>query len=267
MTIPISKTLLAIFLASAAHPALSGSDEGDVLAAVRQAYPGTKVDRAERTPMPGVYEVWMGGNVAFVSAGEPRYMVFGRLVDLKTMQDLTAAKLRDAQAVVAPLIGPPGERDAYTGPMPTADAITAVRGDGRRVISVFTDPACAFCRQLESQLQQLTDVTIHYYLLPFQGEEMPMAIWCAKDRQAAYRTAMTGMAPPTVTQTNCRHPLDRNRLFAASLRVQATPTLLFEDGSLVAGVMTVNEIESRLNAGGINAVRNGGENHASPMVE
>lgn len=89
MMIRPNSVLLAVSLAALAHPVFAAPDEARVLAAVRKAYPGTKVDRAERTPMPGVYEIWMGGNVAFVSIGDPRYMVFGRLVDLKTMRDLT----------------------------------------------------------------------------------------------------------------------------------------------------------------------------------
>ncbi len=267
MMIRPNSVLLAVSLAALAHPVFAAPDEARVLAAVRKAYPGTKVDRAERTPMPGVYEIWMGGNVAFVSIGDPRYMVFGRLVDLKTMRDLTASKLRNPHGVTGASTGGPELPAVYKGVMPVSDAITVVRGDGRRVVSVFTDPACGFCRQLESQLQQLKDVTIHYYLLPFQGSEAPMAIWCAKDRVTAYVSAMADPVPPDLAPANCSHPLDRNRTFAAKLRVMATPTMVFSDGVIVPGVMSSEELEARLDGEmGDRFVKEGG-NHAKPTFK
>jgi thiol:disulfide interchange protein DsbC len=193
-------------------------------------------------------------------------MVFGRLVDLKSMRDLTASKLRDAQGASVASATSSTQSEKYKGPMPISDAITVVRGDGSRVISVFTDPACGYCRQLETQLRRLNNVTIHYYLLPFQGSEAPMAIWCAKDRAAAYAAAMADTVPREAAVA-CAHPLDRNRLLAATLRIQATPTLLFSDGALVPGVMAVEEIESRLNAGAVKTVTHQGRIHAKPTFE
>lgn len=243
-----TKTFAFAALAFALQCACAAPDEDRVLAAVRKAYPGTAVDRAARTPMPGVYEIWMGANVAFVSDRNPRYMVFGRLVDLKTMRDLTDAKLRAARVNAAESAERVTDGPAYTGPMPVADAITVKRGTGRRVLSVFTDPSCWYCRQLEHELQKLTDVTIHYYLLPFQGREAPLAIWCAKDRAAAYAAAMGGAPVLAATESRCDPPIDRNQALATKLRVQATPTLLFDDGSLAPGVMSANELDARLSA-------------------
>jgi len=240
--------LLTAVLALVLQPALSAPDEERVLAAVRKAYPATVLDRALRTPISGIYEIWMGANVAFVSAKNPRYMVFGRLVDLKTMRDLTATRMASIGAKPPSAASQGLEEGSYTGPMPVADAITVVRGDGRRELSVFTDPACGYCQELERHLRELPNVTIRYYLLPFQGESLPLAIWCAKDRQAAYAAAMAGTVTASDANGPCAHPLERNRLLASRLRVGATPTLLFADGTLVPGLLTAEELETRLGA-------------------
>ena len=245
---PAANRLVAAVLALALQPAHSAPDEERVLAAVRKAYPATVLDRAVRTPIPGIYEIWMGANVAFVSAKNPRYMVFGRLVDLKTMRDLTATRMASTRANSPGAVSQGLKAASYTGPMPVADAITVVRGDGRRELSVFTDPACGYCRELERHLRELPNVTIRYYLLPFQGESLPLAIWCAKDRTAAYAAAMAGTETPSDANGTCAHPLERNRLLASRLRVGATPTLLFADGTMVPGLLTAEELESRLGA-------------------
>jgi thiol:disulfide interchange protein DsbC len=240
--------LLTAVLALVLQPAHSAPDEERVLAAVRNAYPATVLDRALRTPIPGIYEIWMGANVAFVSAKNPRYVVFGRLVDLKTMRDLTAERMASNGAKPPGVANQGLEAPTYTGPMPVADAITVVRGDGRRELSVFTDPACGYCRELERHLRELQNVTIRYYLLPFQGESLPLAIWCANDRPAAYAAAMAGSVTPSDAKGSCSHPLERNRRLASRLRVGATPTLLFADGTMIPGLLTAEELESRLSA-------------------
>lgn len=266
MTHLSSKLLIALWLAMALHPAIAASEEARLLASIRKAYPGTSFDRVVRTPMAGVYEVWMGANVAFASTGDPRYMVFGRMLDLKTMQDLTAATLKGSQAV-ASAKGGAGHLTTFNGPMPIADAITVVRGNGHRSLSVFTDPACGYCRQLEEQLRKIKDVTIRYYLLPFQGSELPINIWCSQNRAEAYAAVMSDTVQQAPGEMRCANPIERNRLFAEKLRVQATPTLLFSDGTLVPGVMSVDELEPRLDAGSAKKPANNGGGHANTKLE
>ncbi|WP_256081026.1 DsbC family protein [Massilia sp. YIM B04103] len=232
--------LTACLLATAGHPWAS-EDEERLLQAVRKAYPATAFDRAARTPVSGLYALWMGENVAFVLPQNPRYMVFGRLVDLHTMQDLTATAQRQVTAPAGTLGQP-----EPAGTLPTGDAITVVRGNGRRKLVVFTDPSCGFCRRLDAQLRTLKDVTIHHFLVPFLGEALPLAIWCAPDRKAAYAQAMAGTLTLTPVARTCVHPLARNLALAARVHVQATPTLLFEDGQMAAGALSASEIEARL---------------------
>lgn len=251
MSLPI-KVLLVGALSVVVGDAFAAPDEARVLAAVRKAYPGTSVDKVVRTPMHGIYEVRMGENVAFVTAQDTRYMVFGRMVDLKAMRDLTGTP-RAKVSTTSDGAKSDGRVANWSGQLPVADAITVVRGSGKRVLSVFTDPACGYCRQLEQHLSELQDVTIHYFLLPFQGRDMPMAIWCAPDRAAAYRAAM-GDQLLSAKPAACAHPLDRNQVFATKLKVVATPTLLFADGDLVPGLMSASELETRLGAAAANTV-------------
>ncbi|WP_377705318.1 DsbC family protein [Pseudoduganella sp. UC29_71] len=246
---------LPLVLAAALQPAMAGRTEDALLASLRQAHPATRFDRVAPTPVPGLYEVWMGENVAYVRRGHVRYLVFGHLFDTRRMQDVTASRKAGGIARQTPLVvdGSASDGAVDLPTIPVEDAIALVRGTGARRLLVFTDPACAYCRQLDAALRRLRDVTVLHYLLPYQGRQLPEAIWCAQDRDAAYARAMADGAMPAGPAQPCASPLERNLALAARLGVQATPTLVFADGRRIAGALGSDDIEAGLAraAGGI----------------
>lgn len=244
----IAAALALAVLSFDAPAALPSSEETRLLSTLRKTHPGTQFTSVARTPIPGFYEVWMGPNVAFVSSRNPRYLVFGRVFDTKTMTDLTASKLARAER-----LGTQAEdREDNVTPvsfeqLPFTDALKTVRGDASRTMAVFSDPACPYCRRLEPELEKLDNVTIYTFLVPFQGFALPASIWCAANRQEAWRQYMLqGDQSLLATGASCKHPLERNLALAQRLNVRGTPTIFFVGGRRSDGYIDAAELEQHL---------------------
>lgn len=209
----------------------------DLEAKIRSLYPNTSIRAVRSTPLAGLFEVAMGSNIAYTDSSG-RYFVFGHLFDMQTQVDLTASRLVEVKMVEFP--------GAFLG-----NAIKTVKGDGSRVMAVFSDPDCPYCQQLEATLAALNNVTVYTFLYPLeslhpQAKTKAVSIWCSPDRAQAWSTAMLqGKATPLHA---CSNPINDNLVLGGRLGVVGTPTLIAPDGRVLAGAASLSQIEQWLGA-------------------
>jgi thiol:disulfide interchange protein DsbC len=177
----------------------------------------------------------MGRNAAYTDS-TGRYFIFGHLFDMKEQRDLTVERVEKAARIAFETL-------------PLADAIKTVRGKGERVIAVFSDPDCPFCRRLETELDKLDNVTLYTFLYPLEGlhpeaNGKAIAVWCAKDRSGAWSELMRSGKVPT--KASCDNPIERNIQLGQRLSIQGTPTLISTDGRLLPGAAPRERIEQWL---------------------
>lgn len=200
--------------------------------------PSTRIDSIAMSTIPGLYEVVMGKNVAYVEPSG-RYALFGHIFDMQERRDLTA----DRKAVLDKV-------DVKS--FPTELAIRHVRGTGARVLYVFSDPQCGFCKALEQALASVDDITVYTFLTPILGadsKKLASAIWCSASPADAWSAWMLKGEQPVAATTTCAAGTDAVTRLAQSLDVAATPTLFSGDGRKSAGAMSTQQLVAWLGAG------------------
>ena len=199
---------------------------------MEKKFPYSKVISVERTPYSGLYEVAFDDRLIYVDEAM-NYLFSGNVIDLHTMRNLTEA--REKQLYAIPF-----------DPLPLELAIKRIKGNGKRRLAVFTDPNCTYCKKLEKEMVNLTDATIYLFIYPIlPGSEVKAkSIWCSADRLQAWEDQMLiGLAPQA--EPDCdTSALDRFSEQAKKLRISVTPTLIFGDGVIKPGTLSLGQIEA-----------------------
>jgi thiol:disulfide interchange protein DsbC len=196
-----------------------------------------KVDSVTKTPYAGMYEVRTNGDI-FYTDETARYLFVGKVMDLTTLQDLTRARVDQISAI-------------RFSELPLGDAIKTVKGNGKRVMAVFEDPNCPFCRKLHETLKGIDNVTVYTFLLNILSDDSAVKsknIWCAPDRAQAWHNWMADSKPAPVAPAACITPNEQVLALGRKLRVAGTPTIYFADGSRTGSGFDAASLEAKLNA-------------------
>ena len=196
---------------------------------------GAKIDTVSKTPYLGLYEVRLGSEILYTDE-KMSYIFSGNVIDAKTMQNLTEKRLRELSAI-------------KWGDLPLRDAFKTVRGNGKRVLAVFSDPNCPYCKRFEKDLAKIDDITIYTFLYPILSQDShdkSKAVWCSADKVKAWDELMLNAQVPASAAANCDTPIERNLELGRKYRVSGTPTLVFANGERVPGAIPAERLEKLL---------------------
>jgi thiol:disulfide interchange protein DsbC len=212
--------VFALFGASAL-----ADDVATVKAAVAKALPDVKVDSVVASPVSGLYEVMIGSQIVYVT-GDGRYFVDGRIVDLKTREDLTEPRLASV-------------RKSTVDAVPESDMLVFAPAKFDHTITVFTDIDCPYCVKLHSQISKYEDegIRVRYLFFPRAGAHSPsydeaVSVWCSDDRNQALTDAKAGKK---IAAKTCDNPVDEHMAVARKVGINGTPAIMLETGDLIPG--------------------------------
>ncbi|WP_323810820.1 DsbC family protein [Sphingobium baderi] len=247
----------AVGLASLALAADVHMPEDAVRTALRARLPRTPVDAVDCVKVQGLCEIVAGANLFYVDPGA-RFLIIGRVYDMQTRQDLTAARLLELNPDM--LVGAAASANAavtsaHAQAAPGAPVQEAASGQGARRLSldglgkegailwgdrtgprvtVFTDFRCSYCRALTNVLRDMNVQVIERPISVLGSRALAERVYCAKNPERALHAAYGG--EPVEAPRSCdTSGLDANEAFAREHGLNGTPVIVRSDGAVLEG--------------------------------
>jgi len=190
-----------------------------------------------KSPIAGLYEVNLGSQIIYSDASGD-YLLLGDLVDAKTRKNLTEARLSETNRI-------------DFASLPFNNAVKVVKGNGARKIAVFSDPNCPYCKQLETTLKSMDNITVYTFLYPVLSPDSTTkskSIWCSADRAKVWEAWMQNREAPTAPGTCDTTALEKNLALGQSMNVSGTPTVFLADGRRLPGAVPADELDKALSS-------------------
>ncbi len=234
---------------TAAASAIPGepADVATIRKLLVQKFPGAEISHVAKSGYLGLYEVMLGDQLIYTDP-KVTYVFVGSIYDTATKTNLTEVRSRKLNRVAV-------------NKLPLDLAFKRVKGDGSRTIYLFSDADCPFCHRLEKEMQGLDNVTVYTFLFPIDQLHPDSArkskiLWCAPDRAKAWDAYFaTGKLPDN--KGDCGDPVAKTQALGASLHINATPTLIFADGTIIPGALPLPQLEKELASAQADLKKNG----------
>ncbi len=230
------KSLLSLVLCLLAP--IASANEAAIRKALAPVLGGTKIESVQPAAVPGLFEVRISGRDGpqlLYSDPQGNFILDGNLFEARSGRNLTEERLRKFTAI-------------SFASLPQELAVKVQRGNGKRVLAIFSDPYCPACKQFEKSLVQIDDITIYYYMYPVIRPELAehsKAVWCAPDRAKAWLDlALHGK--PITAKAKCDVPMEKMLELGKSLRVNSTPTIFLATGERLRGGLPPDQMRSVL---------------------
>jgi thiol:disulfide interchange protein DsbC len=234
--------LVGATAAFAADQAVPAAKDKDPRAAIAAKIPGgAKPEELRASPIPGVYELARGTEIAYVSE-DGKYAIAGDLYDMQADKNLTENTRR-------------AERTKLLASLPESQMVVFSPKDPKYTVSVFTDVDCSYCRKLHSQMAEYNrlGIKVRYLFFPRSGPDTESwdraeAVWCASNRGEAMTRAKRGeeLSKPK----NCANtPVAREYQLGEDVGVRGTPAIVLENGEMLPGYLPPAQLAAHLKGG------------------
>ncbi|MDB1145143.1 MAG: DsbC family protein [Alcaligenaceae bacterium] len=187
------------------------------------------------TDFPHLYEVNIDNQHIFYTNKTGDFIITGDVFDTKKNINIKQQRLKTLKTI-------------DFNSLPLENALKIVQGKGERVLVSFEDPNCFYCKKFHKEVSQVKNLTHYIFLIPLlskESEKVITHIWCSKDPVKSWDDLMSKRIKPK-DNSNCKTPIQENKQIAKEIGMTGTPTLIFQDGSQVGGMLPAERLEEIL---------------------
>ena len=197
---------------------------------------GVKIDSIKATPYAGLYEVSAAGDILYTDK-KGEFLFIGEVINAKTSRNITKERVDELNKV-------------KLSDLPLDSALKTVKGDGKRMLVLFEDPNCGYCKQFrKTTLKDLDNVTVYTFMYNILSEDSAVKsrnIWCSPDRNKAWDDWMVNGKAAPAAATDCPNPNDKISALGRKLKISGTPSIFFADGTRLPGAVGLKDLEAKL---------------------
>ena len=205
---------------------------------IAKKIPGTTPDELHASPIPGMWEVVRGTDIAYVTS-DGKYAISGDLYDLAKNENLTEVLRKDV-------------RMKLLASVPESDMLIFSPREPKYTVTVFTDVDCAYCRKLHSQIAEYNrlGVRVRYMFYPRTGpntESWTKAeqVWCSTNRNDALTRAKLG--EELKSPKSCGNsPVGRDYAMGQQFDIRGTPAIVMNNGEMLGGYVSPMQLVQHL---------------------
>jgi thiol:disulfide interchange protein DsbC len=239
------RKLFFVLLMAVAAGAVSAEPATKAIAAdpraeIAKKFPGAKAEDIQPSAIKGMFEVRLGGDVAYVSS-DGRYLISGDMFDIDSRVNLTESGRSDSRRK---LLAKLDEKDMIVFAPENA------KESPKHTITVFTDVECGYCQKLHSEIAQINKlgVRVRYMAYPRAGPGTAdwakmESVWCSKDRKAAITQAKQGS---DVKAGACATPVAKQYELGEQMGVRGTPAIYTLSGDYIGGYLPPQQLLQQL---------------------
>lgn len=232
-----SQILISIFVSLLCNQMSLANTES--IKNMAQSFPlKMKPEFIDKTPIDNIY-ILSNPRGSFLIDASSRYLIQGDIIDLKTDLNITEAVYQSHYSI-------------NPKQLPVAQAFKEIKGNGKRLLYVFSDPDCPACQLLQSELEDVDDITI--YTFPFAlthlhptAVETAKKIWCSKEPLKVWKSYLIEQQKPQNNSMSCINPIDKNMELAKLHKIALTPTIFNSLGHRISGVPDLSQLEEFIN--------------------
>tara|TARA_Y100000591_G_scaffold161060_1_gene138730 strand:+ start:244 stop:954 length:711 start_codon:yes stop_codon:yes gene_type:complete len=212
-------------------------DKDEIKAKLNEIIPDEiSVEAVDDTYSSSFFSVELSNGSLFYVTADGEFIINGDLYQIKKNSLINFSDMRDSKIRINKILE-----------INPSEFITFKPKEKKTDIYVFTDVDCGYCRKLHSEITSYLEngIQVNYLAFPREGLESETYqkmnnAWCSKDPQASLTNLKLGK---TIKSDDCTKKIvSRHYNLAKEFNAQGTPTIILENGFLLAGYYSAEEI-------------------------